>query len=120
MASKLTPSRFFTYGPQAPTALCNGPSCAELQGEWIVSLLKHMRESNVRTVNATAASEKTWTENIWTIANQSLLPEANSWYMGDNIPGKTREPLIYLGGVPAYYKFINDCAVSHYEGFKLE
>lgn len=120
MTSKLTQYRFFTYGPQAPTALCNGPSCAELQGEWIVSLLKHMRELNVRTVNATAASEKTWTENIWTIANQSLLPKANSWYMGDNIPDKTREPLIYLGGVPTYYKFINDCAVSNYEGFELE
>ncbi|GAB7328629.1 hypothetical protein MBLNU13_g00568t1 [Cladosporium sp. NU13] len=114
------PNMFFTYGPQAPTALCNGPSCAELQGEWIVSLLKYMRENNVHTVNATAASEKTWTENIQTIANQSLLPKANSWYMGDNIPGKTREPLIYLGGVPTYYKFINDCAASGYGGFDLE
>ena len=65
-----------------------------------------------------ARSLNAW--NIWTIANQSLLPKANSWYMGDNIPGKTREPLIYLGGVPTYYKFINDCAVSNYEGFKLE
>lgn len=79
-----------------------------------------MRENNVHTVNATAASEKTWTENIQTIANQSLLPKANSWYMGDNIPGKTREPLIYLGGVPTYYKFINDCAASGYGGFDLE
>ena len=40
--------------------------------------------------------------------------------MGDNIPDKMREPLIYLGGVPAYYKFINDCAVSNYEGFELD
>jgi hypothetical protein len=120
VTDKLTHPRFFTYGPPAPTALCNGPSCTELQGEWILSLLKHMRESNVRTVNATASSEKTWTENIWKIADQSLLPKANSWYMGDNIPGKTREPLIYLGGVPNYYKFINDCAVSKYEGFELE
>lgn len=79
-----------------------------------------MREGNLRTVNATATSENAWTENIWTIANQSLLPKANSWYMGDNIPGKMREPLIYLGGVPTYYNFINDCAASNYEGFELE
>lgn len=79
-----------------------------------------MREGNLHTVNATATSENAWTENIWTIANQSLLPKANSWYMGDNIPGKMREPLIYLGGVPSYYKFINDCAASNYEGFELE
>jgi hypothetical protein len=79
-----------------------------------------MRESNVRTVNATAGSEKTWTESIHTIANQSLLPKTNSWYMGDNIPGKTREVLIYLGGVPAYYKAIDDCAANGYDGFELE
>lgn len=79
-----------------------------------------MRESGTRTANATAASEKIWTEGIWTIANQSLLPETKSWYMGDNIPGKTREPLIYLGGVPAYYKAIGDCATHGYDGFELE
>lgn len=26
------PNMFFTYGPQAPTTLCNEPTCAELQG----------------------------------------------------------------------------------------
>jgi hypothetical protein len=78
-----------------------------------------MRESNVQTVNATAVGEKTWSESIWTIASQTLLSKTNSWYMGDNIPGKTHEPLIYLGGVPTYYKFINDCAANKYEGFEL-
>ena len=24
------------YGPQSPTAFCNGPTCAELQGDWVV------------------------------------------------------------------------------------
>lgn len=39
--------------------------------------------------------------------------------MGDNIPGKVREPLIYLGGVPSYYKAINECAAAGYAGFDL-
>lgn len=39
--------------------------------------------------------------------------------MGDNIPGKNREPLIYLGGVPMYYKVLSDCAANNYEGFEL-
>lgn len=39
--------------------------------------------------------------------------------MGDNIPGKRREPLIYLGGVPAYYKTLHACAEKGYEGFHL-
>lgn len=39
--------------------------------------------------------------------------------MGDNIPGKRRECLIYLGGVPHYYKVLEECATNGYEGFVL-
>jgi hypothetical protein len=39
--------------------------------------------------------------------------------MGDNVPGKTREPLFYLGGVPTYYKFLEDSAKSGYTGYDL-
>ena len=39
--------------------------------------------------------------------------------MGTNIPGKTREPRIYLGGVPAYYKTINKAADNEYTGFEM-
>lgn len=40
--------------------------------------------------------------------------------MGDNIPGKPREPYIYLGGVPNYYNTLNDSAENGYRGFKLK
>jgi hypothetical protein len=40
--------------------------------------------------------------------------------MGTNIPGKVREPLIWLGGVPEYYKMIGKSAEEGYSGFKLE
>ena len=79
-----------------------------------------MRDNNIRTVNAASDVEKKWADDVAKIANMSLLPTAKSWYMGDNIPGKTREPLIYLGGVPAYYKLIGECAANGYEGFKFE
>ncbi|KAG9676690.1 FAD/NAD(P)-binding domain-containing protein, partial [Aureobasidium melanogenum] len=111
------PNMFFTYGPQAPTALCNGPSCAELQGDWIVDLLEHIRNSDYHSVDASEEASNNWAEGVAAIANMSLLPTARSWYMGDNIPGKTREPLIYLGGVPNYYKLLNECAANNYEGF---
>ncbi|EMD91816.1 hypothetical protein COCC4DRAFT_57164 [Bipolaris maydis ATCC 48331] len=55
-----------------------------------------------------------WKELIWKLANASLLA---SWYMGTNIPGKTREPLIYLGVVPNSYKIIHETATSGYIGF---
>lgn len=40
--------------------------------------------------------------------------------MGDNIPGKTREPLLYVGGVPTYFRTINEVAANGYAGFSLE
>ncbi|CEJ92355.1 hypothetical protein VHEMI08011 [[Torrubiella] hemipterigena] len=72
------PNMFFTYGPQAPTAFCNGPSCAELQGTWIVDLLSSMRQKKQEVVNASAEAEKTWAESIWAIANTSLIPTTKS------------------------------------------
>ena len=39
--------------------------------------------------------------------------------MGSNIPGKLREPLVYLGGVPAYYKVLREEEEKEYEGFHL-
>jgi cation diffusion facilitator CzcD-associated flavoprotein CzcO len=72
------PNMFFTYGPQAPTALCNGPTCAELQGEWILGALKHMKGQNKESIEAEAESEKEWAEAIWNIANASLLPGTKS------------------------------------------
>lgn len=72
------PNMFFTYGPQAPTALCNGPTCAELQGEWIVRLLNHMREESLQEIEPRAEAEEKWAEGVSTIANSSLLPTAKS------------------------------------------
>ncbi|PVH70566.1 FAD/NAD(P)-binding domain-containing protein [Cadophora sp. DSE1049] len=114
------PNMFFTYGPQAPTALCNGPTCAELQGKWILAVMNHLREKGLKKIDAEVESEKKWASDIWTLANASLLPGTKSWYMGDNIPGKPREPLIYLGGVPTYYNTIHECARDGYKGYKLE
>ncbi|KAI4664054.1 uncharacterized protein J4E79_003554 [Alternaria viburni] len=113
------PNMFFTYGPQAPTALCNGPTCAELQGGWILQMMNHMKEKSLRKIVAQKESEDQWKKLIWKLANASLLPSVDSWYMGSNIPGKPREPLMYIGGVPTYYKTINETAENGYTGFDL-
>ncbi|KAK8064649.1 hypothetical protein PG994_007287 [Apiospora phragmitis] len=114
------PNMLFSYGPQAPTPFCNGPTCAQLQGDWILGLMNHMRDKGLKKVEAEEESEKKWRDLVLEIANATLLPAAHSWYMGDNIPGKPREPLVYLGGVPAYYKTLGETAENGYTGFKLE
>jgi cation diffusion facilitator CzcD-associated flavoprotein CzcO len=72
------PNMFFTYGPQAPTAFCNGPTCAELQGEWIVQMMCDMQRTSKRSIEARPDVQEQWAKDIWTLANASLLPKTKS------------------------------------------
>ena len=43
----------------------------------------------------------------------------NSWYLGANIPGKTRIFMPYIGGLPNYREKCDEVAANGYEGFVL-
>ncbi|XP_037025068.1 baeyer-Villiger monooxygenase-like [Bradysia coprophila] len=113
------PNMFFLYGPQAPTSFANGPSLAEIQGDWIIRLLVYMRTNKMSKVVATQEAERNWKKMVTEVWNMSLLPEAESWYQGANIPGKTKETLIFLGGIPRYVSILEDSAKDGYSGFVL-
>lgn len=113
------PNMFFLYGPQAPTSFANGPSLAEIQGDWIIRLLVYMRNENKIKIVATEEAERNWKKMITELWNMSLCPEAESWYQGANIPGKTKEPLMYAGGIPRYVAILEDSVKNDYSGFEL-
>jgi len=119
MAMHGFPNMLMSYGPQSPSPFCNGPACAEMQGSWIADVLNFMRDGGHDRLEPTEAAEKKWKAMIVAQVNASLLPEAKSWYMGDNIPGKPREPLMYLGGVPAYRDTLHMAKEKGMEGFVL-
>jgi len=119
MATANYPNLFMVYGPESPTAFCNGPTCAELQGEWIVKCVQYMREHGLSRIEATAEAEKNWRKQIDELNNATLFPLADSWYMGANIPGKVRQQLNYPGGLPRFLEQCNDSAARDYEGFIL-
>ena len=112
------PNMFILYGPLAPAGLCNGPTCAELQGEWVVNCLDYLRDSNHTRIEATAEAEQAWVQHVSDVAAETLFPQADSWYMGANIPGKSRQFLNYFD-VAAYMEQCNQSAASGYEGFIL-
>lgn len=113
------PNMFFLYGPQAPTSFANGPSLAEIQGDWIVRLLVYMRNHCKSKIVATEEAEKNWKKIVTDLWDMSLGREADSWYQGANIPGKPIEPLVYAGGIPRYVAILEDSAVNDYSGFEL-
>jgi cyclohexanone monooxygenase len=53
------------------------------------------------------------------VADQTLLPRANSWYVGANVPGKPRVFMPYLGGLHVYRARCEEVAARDYEGFAL-
>jgi hypothetical protein len=100
----------------APTAFSNGPTCVEVQGDWIVDAINKMKAQNIKSVEATEEAEEKWRENVRIINEKTLFPKAKSWYMGANIPGKPREQLNYPGGIPQYEKEIRE-SLADWGGF---
>ncbi|KAH0835013.1 cyclohexanone monooxygenase [Lanmaoa asiatica] len=96
------PNLFFTYGPHGPTALCNGPTCLQVQGAWIVKTIEYLREHSITKFTPTTHAALMFKKHVDEMCAATLLPQADSWFMGANIPGKRREAYNYVGGVAAY------------------
>ena len=113
------PNILFVYGPQSPNAFCNGPTCAELQGDWIVGLLSYLRQGNYSRVEASVPAEVAWRAQVLEMADASLFPRADSWYLGANIDGKKRIFMPYAGGFGVYRTHLDDTASNGYAGLVL-
>ncbi|KAF2828385.1 FAD/NAD(P)-binding domain-containing protein [Ophiobolus disseminans] len=111
------PNCFFLYGAQGPTAFSNGPTCVEVQGDWIVDAMKKLRDEKIDYCEATHEAEKQWREKVTELSDKTLFPQTKSWYMGDNIPGKFREQLSFAGGFPLYKELTRNALDRGFEGF---
>lgn len=111
------PNILFVYGPQSPGPFCNGPTCAELEGDWVVDCLVSMRESGLTRIEAMPEAEEEWQQHFDAAANATIFPLSDSWYMNANIPGKKRELLGYPGGLSQYMAMNQECAENDYAGF---
>jgi cyclohexanone monooxygenase len=70
-------------------------------------------------MEANGKAEESWVAHVNEVAQGTLYPQANSWYMGANIPGKPRIFMPYIGGVGTYRQICNDVAAKGYEGFAM-
>ena len=113
------PNMFMITGPGSPSVLSNMPVSIEQHIDWIADLLQHMREHDIRSVEAEADAEKAWVVHVNEVAEPTMFMQANSWYLGANIPGKPRVFMPYAGGVGTYRKKCNEVADNGYEGFIL-
>ena len=113
------PNMFTITGPGSPSVLSNMPVSIEQHVEWISDCIESMRCQGKTRIEATEEAEADWVTHLNQIAQLTLFWQANSWYLGANIPGKPRIFMPYAGGLPNYRMRCNDVAEKGYEGFKL-
>lgn len=113
------PNLFTITGPGSPSVLSNMVVSIEQHVEWVTGLLRHMQEHDLRTVEAERQAEDDWVAHVREVADQTLLPQAASWYMGANIPGKPRVFMPYIG-VAAYRRKCDEVAANDYQGFTFD
>ena len=112
------PNMFTVSGPGSPSVLTNMLVSIQQHVEWITECLDHMASNGLQRIEAEPAAEQEWVGHVNAVADQTLYPTCNSWYLGANIPGKPRVfmPLI---GFPAYAVKCDEVAAAGYEGFAL-
>jgi cyclohexanone monooxygenase len=112
------PNLFCITGPGSPSVLTNMIASIEQHVEWIADCITYLREHGHRTIEATLPAEDEWVDHVNMIANVTLYPSCNSWYLGANVPGKTRVFMPLLG-FPPYVERCNQVAADGYDGFEL-
>lgn len=113
------PNLFTITGPGSPSVFSNAIVSIEQHVEWITGCITYLRERRIERIEATAEAEDRWVAHVKEVADGTLYPMANSWYIGANIPGKPRVLLPYAGGVGAYRNKCEAVAAQDYEGFSL-
>ncbi len=113
------PNLFVITGPGSPSVLSNMIVSIEQHVDWISDCLSHMRDNALEAMEAERDAEDRWVAHVNDVAANTLYPQANSWYMGANIPGKPRIFMPYIGGVGPYRQICNDVAARGYEGFAM-
>lgn len=113
------PNMFVINGPGSPSVLANMVLTSEQQVDWLIELITTCRESGVSQVEARDDAARKWTEHITDLADGTLFPRANSWYMGANIDGKKRGFMLYAGGLESFTKVCEEVRTNDYEGLVL-
>ena len=113
------PNLFIITGPGSPSVLVNMVVGIEQHVEWIARCLTDLRAAGHTRIDATLAAEDRWVAHVTAAANRTLFPQADSWFLGANVPGKPRVFMPYVAKIGVYRKECDAVADAGYTGFEL-
>jgi cyclohexanone monooxygenase len=114
------PNLFMITGPGSPSVKSNMITSIEQHVDLVTDSLVHMRDQDLDLMEPELDAEDDWVEHVQVVAHKTLFPQANSWYMGANIPGKPRLFMPYIGGVGVYREICEKMVADGYAGFHFE
>lgn len=113
------PNLFIVSGPGAPAVLANMVLHAEAHVNWISDCIRYLDDHGYQAVEATSQAVDDWGAECARRAEATLFTQANSWYMGANVPGKPRVFMLFIGGFGVYLDICAEVAEAGYKGFEL-
>ncbi|OCB22477.1 flavin-containing monooxygenase [Mycobacterium intracellulare] len=113
------PNFFMVGGPHGKGGHGNSTRCAEGPLEWIADLVQKITTEGIARVEADPEAEAVWTEHVNESGNKSIVSKAKSFLFGDNVPGRKRAYVAYLGALPEFVDRLQDIKAKGYEGFKI-
>jgi cyclohexanone monooxygenase len=113
------PNMFMITGPGSPSVKTQMIIAIEQHMDWIAGCVASMRMTGKTRIEPTEQAERDWVAHVNEVADSTLYPLANSWYLGSNIPGKPRVFMPYVGGFSGYKKRCDAVAANGYEGFVM-
>jgi cyclohexanone monooxygenase len=113
------PNLFIITGPGSPSVLTNVVVAIEQHVGFVADCLAHLQAHGIATIEAEQEAEENWVAHVNEVADRTLFPVANSWYMGANVPGKPRVFLPYVGGFGNYTRICEEVARDGYRGFRM-
>ena len=92
---------------------------AEPLVEWVSECISYIRENKFVRISPTPQAEEEWTTHVNEAGANILRSQADSWYVGANIPGKARALLTSPDSAPVMRAKRAEVAANGYEGFLL-
>ena len=93
---------------------------AEPLVDWVSEAICYVRENRFARISATLEAEDAWVKHVAEAGAKILRTQADSWFVGANIPGKTRVLLTSPDSAPVMRAKRAEVAANGYEGFTLQ
>jgi cation diffusion facilitator CzcD-associated flavoprotein CzcO len=113
------PNFFMSLGPQTPYSNLIVP--IQLGAQWLARALKWTRDRGMTRLEVTPESQEWWAAENERAGKATVMysegKKAKAWFLGQNVPGKPEEFLVYMGGGQVYQEFLRQVEEEGYSLF---